>query len=151
MNLTSTRAACAWPDRRSLLLAAGALLSTTTWAGRPLATDDATILEPDACQVEAWHQHGGGLLVHVNAGWMRPHDAAGRATWSIGSEYASAQRWSASLESYGSHHRAPARQAGFRYALVERRLDIDASVAKMSGAPHQLALGMTWALPRLLY
>lgn len=116
MNLTSTRAACAWPDRRSLLLATGALLSTTTWAG-----------------------------------WMRPHDAAGRATWSIGSEYASAQRWSASLESYGSHHRAPARQAGFRYALVEGRLDIDASVAKLSGAPQQLALGMTWAFQGLLY
>ena len=82
---------------------------------------------------------------------MYPHDAAGRATWSIGGEYAFAQRWSASLESYGSHHRAPTRQAGFRYALVEGRLDIDASVAKLSGAPHQLALGMTWALPRLLY
>ena len=82
---------------------------------------------------------------------MYPHDAAGRATWSIGGEYAFAQRWSASLESYGSHHRAPTRQAGFRYALVEGRLDIDASVAKVSGAPHQLALGMTWAVPRLLY
>lgn len=224
MSLISTRDACAWPDKRALLLAAGALLSTTTWAGRPLATDDATILDPGDCQVEAWHQHGGGLreswampacrvgawelaagkgqsrnaalqaktvlrglqtngwglglaiatqhgmtrqhtvnvpltvsfagdalLLHLNAGWMRPRGAPSRATWSIGGEYAFAPRWSASLESYGSHHRPPTRQAGLRYALVEGRLDLDASVAKTPGAPHQLALGMTWALPRLLY
>jgi len=33
----------------------------------------------------------------------------------------------------------------------EGRLDLDASVAKTPGSPHQLAFGMTWALPRLLY
>ncbi|WP_426337606.1 hypothetical protein ACN9MY_15460 [Pseudoduganella sp. R-31] len=224
MSLISTRAACALPDKHCLLLAAAALLSTTAWAGRPLATDDATILEPGDCQVEAWHQQSGGLhewwampacrvggwelaagkgqsrnaalqaktvlrglqtngwglglaiatqhgmtrqhtvnvpltisfagdalLLHLNAGWMRPYAAPGRATWSVGGEYALAPRWSASLESYGSHHRPPTRQAGLRYALVEGRLDLDASVAKTPGAPHQLALGVTWALPGLLY
>jgi hypothetical protein len=224
MSLIFTRDACGWPDKRRLLMVAGALLSTTAWAGRPLATDDATILEPSDCQVEAWHQHtgnlrewwampacrvgewelaagkgqasnaalqaktvlrrletngwglglaiatqhgmarqntvnvpltvsfaGDALLLHLNAGWMRPRGAPGRATWSIGGEYAFAPRWSASLESYGSHHRPPTRQAGLRYALVEGRLDLDASVAKTPGAAHQLALGTTWALPRLLY
>jgi len=224
MSSIFTRAACAWPDKRRVLLAAGALLSTAAWAGRPLATDDATIIEPNDCQVEAWHQHSGNLrelwampacrvgdwelaagkglsrnaalqaktvlhrleaggwglglaiatqqgivrqhtinlpltmsfagdalLLHLNAGWMRPQGAPGRATWSIGGEYAFAPRWSASLESYGSRHRAPARQAGLRYTLVEGRLDLDASVAKTPGTPHQLALGLTWALPGLLY
>ncbi|WP_426171917.1 hypothetical protein [Pseudoduganella sp. R-34] len=61
MSLIFTRDACSWPDKRCLLMVAGALLSTTAWAGRPLATDDATILEPSDCQVEAWHQHTGNL------------------------------------------------------------------------------------------
>jgi hypothetical protein len=224
MNSIFTPVACAWPDKRAALLAASALLSTTAWAGRPLATDDATILAPGDCQVETWHQHSGplrewwampacrfggwelaagkgqsnnavlqaktvlrslnangwglglavatqhgmarqhtvnlpltmsfggdALLVHLNGGWLRQPGAPGRATWSFGSELAFAPRWSASVESYGSHHRPPTRQAGLRYTLVEGRLDLDASVAKTSGAPHQLSLGMTWALPQLLY
>ncbi|WP_431477154.1 hypothetical protein [Massilia eburnea] len=224
MNSISTRAACAWPDERCVILLAGALLSTTAWAGRPLATDDAAILEPNDCQVEAWHQHtgsvrewwampacrvgswelaagkgqarnaalqaktvlrkletdgwglglafatqhgmlrqhtvnvpltislaGDALLLHLNAGWVHQHGMPGRVTWSTGGEYAFAPRWSASLESYGSHHLPPARQAGLRYALIEGRLDLDASVAKTSGAPQQLAIGLTWALPGLLY
>lgn len=224
MNSISTRVACAWPDRRGAMLAIGALLSTTAWAGRPLATDDATILEPNDCQVEAWHQHTGNLrewwampacrvggwelaagkgqwrnaalqaktvlrgletngwglglaiatqhgmsrqhtvnlpltmsfasdalLLHLNAGWIRQPGAPSRATWSIGSEYAFARRWSASLESYGSRHRPPTRQAGMRYSLIEGRLDLDASVAKTPGVPRQLALGMTLALPGLIY
>lgn len=224
MNSISTRVACAWPDKRCVLLAAAALLSTAVWAGRPLATDDATILDPNDCQVEAWHQHtgklrewwampacrvgswelaagkgqsrnaalqaktvfrkletdgwgigltvatqqgqirqhtvnlpltmsfaGDALLLHLNGGWQRQQGMAGRATWSIGGEYAFARRWSASIESYGSRHNPPTRQAGLRYALAEGRLDLDASVAKAPGAQHQLAVGMTWALPRLLY
>ena len=224
MNSIFTRVACAWPDKRSVLLAAGVLLSTAAWGGRPLATDDATVLDPGDCQVEAWHQHAGtlrewwampacgvgswelaagkgqssnaalqaktvlhrletngwglglaiaaqhgmsrqrtvnlpltmsfasdALLLHLNAGWIRQPAAPGRATWSIGSEFAFAPRWSASMESYGSRHRPPTRQAGLRYTVIEGILDLDASVAKTPGAPHQLALGMTWALPGLLY
>ncbi|HEY0584576.1 MAG TPA: hypothetical protein VGD52_00455 [Pseudoduganella sp.] len=223
MNSIFTRAACAWLDHRCVLWAAGTLLSTAAWAGRPLATDDASVLEPNDCQVEAWHQHTGRLrewwampacgvggwelaagkgqssnavlqaktalrrldtngwglglaiatqhgmarqhtvnlpltmsfgsdaLLHLNAGWIRQPAATVRATWSIGSEYAFAPRWSVSLESYGSRHRPPTRQAGLRYTLLEGRLDLDVSVAKTPGAAQQLALGMTWALPRLLY
>ncbi|MGW8392048.1 hypothetical protein [Pseudoduganella sp. HUAS MS19] len=224
MSSISTRAACAWPDRRGAMLAAGLLLSTAAWAGRPLVTDDASILEPNDCQLEAWHQHtgqlhewwampacraggwelaagkgqsrnaalqaktvlrglqaggwglglaiaaqhgasrqhsanlpltmsfaGDALLLHLNAGWMRQHGASSRATWSLGGEYSIAPRWSASVESYGSRHRPPTKQAGIRYTVIEGRLDLDASVAKTRGAPHQLALGMTWALPGLLY
>jgi hypothetical protein len=33
--LIFTRDACGWPDKRCLLMVAGALLSTTAWAGRP--------------------------------------------------------------------------------------------------------------------
>jgi len=224
MNLIFTRVACAWPDKGSAVFAAGALLSTAAWAGRPLATDDATILAPGDCQVEAWHQHSGplrewwampacgvggwelaagkgqsnnavlqaktvlrglqtngwglglafatqhgitrqhtvnlpltmsfandALLLHLNGGWLRQPGTPGRASWSIGSELAFARRWSASVESYGSRHRPPTRQAGLRYTLVEGRLDLDAGVAKTSGAPPQLALGMTWGLSQLLY
>jgi len=226
MNSIFTLAACAWPDKRRILLAAGALLALPAWAGRPLATDDAAILDPHDCQVEAWHQHTGSLrewwampacrvgdwelgagkgqasasvlqaktmlrnpgetgdgwalaltiasqqgpvrqqtlnlpltialldqavLFHLNAGWMRPHGAATRNTWSAGAEYAFAQRWSASLESYGSRNLAPTRQVGIRYTLIANRLDLDASVAKTSGARPQLAFGMTWALPHALY
>jgi len=61
MNSIFTRVACAWPDKRSLPLAAAALLAAPAWAGRPLATDDASILEPQDCQVEAWHQRTGSL------------------------------------------------------------------------------------------
>lgn len=224
MNSIFTRVACAWPDKRSALLVAGALLSTAAWSGRPLATDDATVLDAGDCQVEAWHQHAGklrewwampacgvagwelaagkgqssnaalqaktvlrrletdgwglgvaiatqhgmtrqhtvnlpltmsfagdALLLHLNAGWIRQPASPGRATWSIGSEYSFAPRWSASVETYGSRHRPPTRQAGLRYTAVAGRLDLDASVAKTPGAPHQLALGLTWALPGLLY
>lgn len=226
MNSIFTRAACAWPDKRPVLLAAAAMLSAPAWAGRPLATDDAAILDPGDCQVEAWHQHTGSLrewwampacrvgawelaagkgqgraavvqaktilraaaedsddwalglavasqsgpvrqhtvnlpltlafmrkavLLHLNAGWSRQHGSAGRATWSAGAEFAFARRWSASLESYGARRMAPTRQLGLRYALVEDRLDLDASVAKTDGAAPQLAFGMTWALPHLLY
>jgi len=224
MNSIFTRVACAWPDKRSAVLATAALLSTTAWAGRPLATDDATILDPGGCQLEAWHQRAGklrewwampacragewelaagkgqsgnaalqaktvlrqletngwglglaiatqhgvsrqhtvnlpltmsfagdALMLHLNAGWIRQPTMPGRATWSIGGEYAFASRWSASLESYGSRHRPPTRQAGMRFTVIEGRLDLDASVAKTPGTQHQLALGMTWALPRLLY
>jgi hypothetical protein len=224
MNSIFTRAACAWLDLRVATLLAATLLSTAAWAGRPLATDDASILDSGDCQVEAWHQRTGklrewwtmpacgaggwelaagkgqsdnavlqaktvlrqlhsngwgiglaittqhgmarqhavnlpltmsfgsdALLLHLNAGWIRQSAASGRATWSIGSEYAFAPRWSVSLESYGSRHRPPTRQAGLRYTVIEGRLDIDASVAKTPGAAQQLALGMTWALPGLLY
>lgn len=225
MNSIFTRAACAWPDKRSILLAAGALLAGPAWAGRPLATDDAAILDPHDCQVEAWHQHTGSLrewwampacrvgdwelaagkgqgsasvlqaktllrtpadgvngwalglslasqqgplrqqsvnlpltiafseraFLHLNTGWIRPHGAATRNTWSIGGEYAVTQRWSVSLESYGSRHQAPTRQFGLRYTLLENRLDLDASVAKTAGARPQVAFGLTWALPHLLY
>jgi len=226
MNSIFTRAACAWPDKRSTLLAAGALLAAPAWAGRPLATDDAAILEPSDCQVEAWHQHTGSLrewwampacrvgdwelaagkgqgrasivqaktilhrsgnatdgwalglavasqqgpirqqtvnlpltmsfaqqafLLHLNAGWMRPHGAATRGTWSIGGEYAFARRWGLSLESYGSRHLHPTRQLGLRYTLLENRLDLDTSVAETAGSRPQLAFGMTWALPHALY
>jgi len=231
MNSIFTRAACAWPDQRSLLLAVTALLGAPAWAGRPLATDDASILEPHDCQVEAWHQHTGSLrewwampacrvggwelgagkgegnasvlqaktllraprdagdgddsndwalgltvasqqgparqqtinlpltisfaqqaiLLHLNAGWALPHGAAIRSTWSIGGEYAFARRWSASLETYGSRHQRSTRQLGVRYTLIDNRLDLDASVAKTSGSRPQLAVGMTLALPHLLY
>jgi hypothetical protein len=226
MNSISTRAACAWPETHFILLAAGALLAAPVWAGRPLATDDASVLEPHDCQVEAWHQHTGNLrewwampacrvsdwelaagkgqgrasvvqaktilrapgtgsddwalgltvasqqgpirqqtlnlpltisfmeqavLLHLNAGWMHPHGAATRGTWSVGGEYALSQRWSASVESYGGKHLAPTRQLGVRYTLVANRLDLDASVAKTARSKPQLAFGMTWALPHLLY
>ncbi|WP_051293737.1 hypothetical protein [Pseudoduganella violaceinigra] len=224
MNSTSTRAACASPELRALLLAAGALLAAPAWAGRPLATDDATILDPHDCQVEAWHQHTGNLrewwampacrvgdwelgagkgqaraavlqaktvlrtlgrdgwalgltlasqhgaarqdtvnfplsmafmnsalLVHLNAGWMRQPAEAPRATWSAGGEFAFARRWSVSLESYGSRHRAPTRQLGLRYTLIDNRLDMDASVAKAPSSEPQLGFGLTWSLPHLLY
>lgn len=231
MNSIFTRAAFAWPDRRRLLLAASALLAapSASWAGRPLATDDASILAPHDCQVEAWHQHTGSLrewwalpacrlggwelaagkgqgaasvlqaktllrapnvaddgsddwalgltiasqqgparqqtvnipltmsflrqavLLHLNGGWIRPHGAAPRGTWSIGGEYAFAQRWSVSLESYGSRRQMPTRQLGMRYTLIENRLDLDASVAKTAGSHPLLAFGMTLALPHLLY
>ena len=37
------------------LLAMG-LLAPSAWAGRPLVTDDATIVDPRSCQLEAWFQ-----------------------------------------------------------------------------------------------
>jgi hypothetical protein len=226
MNSIFTLAAYAWPDKRSILPAACALLAFPAWAGRPLATDDAAILDPRDCQVEAWHQHTGNLrewwampacrvgdwelgagkgqadasilqaktmlrnpgetgdgwalaltiasqkgrarqqilnlpltlsfleqtvLLHLNAGWMHPRGAATRATWSAGGEYALTQRCSASLETYGSRHQAPTRQFGLRYTLIANRLDLDASVAKTTGARPQVAFGLTWALPHALY
>lgn len=30
------------------------------WAGRPLATDDATVIDPGTCQLEAWAERGSG-------------------------------------------------------------------------------------------
>ena len=53
----STRCAPAvFPSARfGGLLALGlCALSPSAWAGRPMATDDAAVLEPGACQVEAW-------------------------------------------------------------------------------------------------
>ncbi len=40
--------------------ALAALAAGTAHAGRPLATDDAAIVEPGACQLELWFAHGRG-------------------------------------------------------------------------------------------
>jgi len=46
-----------------------ALCTSQAYAGEPMATDDASILDKGVCQVEAWHRwsHAGG---HV--GWLLP-------------------------------------------------------------------------------
>lgn len=48
------------PARKSLLMAALALLGASTWAGRPLASDDAGTAETGTCQIEGWVERGGG-------------------------------------------------------------------------------------------
>ena len=238
MNSTCMRAACAWPDLRLALARLAFVLAALpgmapAWAGRPMASDDAAILAPGDCQVEAWAlrtdtqrewwalpacgiggwelaagggrmradglpasqggtalqaktvfrtlepggwgaglavsvQNGSGraravniplsvslagdaLLLHLNAGWQRQQGLPGRPIWSAGSEYVIAPRWAVSLETYGSRQRPPTRQLGLRYTLVAGEVDLDASLASTRGARPQLAFGLTWALPHLLY
>lgn len=46
--------------RHPLLLALCASLATPAWAGRPLASDDASTAEPGSCQIEVWAEHRRG-------------------------------------------------------------------------------------------
>lgn len=43
-------------------------LSPVAHAGRPMATDDAAVLDDGACQLEAWTEHSSG----ANTSWLNP-------------------------------------------------------------------------------
>ena len=45
-----------------------AAASSSVHAGRPMATDDAAVLDEGACQLEAWTEHSPGL----NTTWLNP-------------------------------------------------------------------------------
>ncbi len=45
-----------------------AAAASTAHAGRPMATDDAAVLDEGACQLEAWTEHSSGL----NTSWLNP-------------------------------------------------------------------------------
>lgn len=68
------------------------LVSTTSWAGRPLDTEDAATAEPHTCQIEAWRDRQGhtrtaqgavacGVVAGLELGWgqSRVWDQASRA------------------------------------------------------------------------
>lgn len=67
-----------------LALCCGA--APAAWAARPLATDDAPILDPGQCQLETWIQHD-PLHVHY---WIVPACNAG-GTWEVGAGVARLQ------------------------------------------------------------
>lgn len=219
--------------RRAALVAA-LLVPTLSQAGRPLVTDDATIVDPGLCQLEAWtvqrpgldeywavphcaagrnwelaagvgrlrspttgsaagsgwleaktifrrlstnswgvglllvNHFGGGrgpagelwvvvpftasllddrLLVHANAGWLRPRGERSGAIWAVAAEWNATRRTGLTLESYGSQHGHTYLQAGGRYDLLPNRLTLDAAVGQRAtarGEEHYLALGLTF-------
>ncbi len=63
------------------LLLVLAAYSLPAQAGRPLATDDAAIVEPGACQLEAWSEHGRDH----RAVWLNPAcNPLGRSEFAFG-------------------------------------------------------------------
>ena len=53
----------------------------SAFAGRPLTTDDAAILDPKACQVEAWIDRA----THTTTGWFVPScNFGGNVEWQVG-------------------------------------------------------------------
>ena len=80
----------------SRLLAAGLVLAagTPALAGRPLTTEDASVLDHGRCQVEAWVDHGDDLTT----GWLVPACNFGLGIeWQVGAARTRVDsRWSTS-------------------------------------------------------
>jgi hypothetical protein len=215
-----------------LVLVVIVLAPPPSQAGRPLVTDDASLVRPGACELEAWTNHrsganeywavphcaagawelaggvgqlrppangigsgsgllaaktlfrplsrngwgigltlsdqfGGGrgvlgdlsavvpfsvsllddrVLVHANAGWLRPRGAPSGAIWALAAEWNVTRRTGLTLEGYGSQHGPSYLQAGARYDLLPNQLTLDTAVGQrvtLRGQEHYFALGLT--------
>lgn len=89
------------------LLALCCSAAPDTWAARPLATDDAPILDPGQCQLETWIQHD-PLHTHY---WAVPACNAGGA-WEVGAGMAR-------LQGHGG-------SAGLNLAVIQAKTELAA-------------------------
>lgn len=75
------------------------------------------------------------VVMHLNVGWL--HDktlSRDKLTWGIGSEINATPRLTLVAESFGDNRVNPYWQTGFRYAVIPRLLQIDATVGRQTGA-----------------
>lgn len=73
------------------------LLALPAFAGRPFTTEDASVLEDKACQVEAWVNHGR----EATTGWLVPACNFGRGIqWQVGAARTRAEGRSMFSEAY---------------------------------------------------
>lgn len=65
-----------------MVAAACCMVSLPAWAGRPLTTDDATILGDKSCQVQSWMQRNASQTEY----WLLPAcNFSGNLEWTVGS------------------------------------------------------------------
>lgn len=70
-----------YPFARPLAVAAGLAAAASAFAGRPLSTEDASVLEEGRCQVEAWVDRSR----ESTTGWLVPACNAGAGIeWQVG-------------------------------------------------------------------
>lgn len=82
------------------------------------------------------------LSAHVNLGWYR-NDAehAHHATWAIAAVYRFTEQVTGFAESLGDHRSDPMFHAGFSYALVPGRVNLDATYGRDTDADADRSFG----------
>ena len=58
-----------------------------------------------------------------------------RATWGVGIEVPLTERWTAAGETFGQQGDTPTKHAGIRYAVVPKRVQVDATLGEQSAMP----------------
>lgn len=76
------------------------------------------------------------VVVHANVGWLRDR-ASGKhnMTWGVGGEISVVSRLLAIVETFGDNHGNPYWQAGWRFAIVPDKIQIDATVGQQFDGP----------------
>jgi hypothetical protein len=90
---------------------------------------------------------GDALLVHLNAGVMRPAGARASATWGSGAAFTLGQRDTLTAEVYGQQRAGSRYQFGFAHALIPDHLQIDATWGRRltrGAAEPVVTLGMVF-------
>lgn len=116
------------PHPLPLLLALWAMVATPAWAGRPLASDDASTADPGTCQIEAWaeHRRGDGAWVLAPACGVAPGLELGADVTrpyrrhSVHAEVGLAVKWVP--DSWQLQTPAGALNFGLKAALAQQRL-----------------------------
>lgn len=78
------------------------------------------------------------VVVHVNTGWL--HDKVSdrdRMTWGLGSEINTSERLMLVSETFGDNQSSAYWQAGLRYAIVPRLLQVDATLGRQFGGSRE--------------
>jgi hypothetical protein len=90
------------------------------------------------------------VLVHANAGWLRPQGGRGDGFWAAGAEWAVGPRWALTFEAYGTGRGGGFAQAGARFTVIPDRLAFDAGIgSRLSrlGAERYATVGLTFTGP----
>jgi hypothetical protein len=144
--------------------------ATPAYAGRPLTTEDAAIVQGKGCQIESWVDR----FEHATKGWFVPSCNFGFNTeWQAGfartradgesrfaDAYAQAKtKWGAIdrltllTEAYGQNSERPFVRVAARWTAIRNTLDVDLSWVSRPGgsnAERLVSFGVTWQLGAFL-
>jgi len=77
------------------------------------------------------------LVIHLNTGWLRERGTnRNLATWGVGTEWNVSERITWMAEAFGDSNPNTYWQAGGRFSLIPRLLQIDTTVGQSAGGAH---------------
>ncbi len=77
------------------------------------------------------------LVIHLNTGWLRERGTnRNLATWGVGTEWNVSERITWMAEAFGDSNPNTYWQAGGRFSLIPRLLQIDTTVGQSAGSAH---------------